>query len=45
MENITIEAAKTALTNSFWNGERPQDPVTREEAAAMVERVFEKLSK
>lgn len=45
MDGISIESAKTAFTNGFWNGERPKDTVTREEAAAMVERAFEKLSK
>lgn len=43
MSNITIESAKTALTNSFWNGERPQEQCTREEVAAMVERVYEAI--
>jgi len=43
MNAITIEAAKTALTNWFWNGERAQETITREEASALVERAYEKL--
>lgn len=45
MDNIKIDSARDALTNGFWNWERPQDTVTREEAAAMAERVYEKISK
>ena len=45
MENITIESAKTAFTNWFWNGQNPKNSATREEVAAMIERVFEKLTK
>ena len=43
MENITIESAKQAMLNSFWNGERPQDAITREEAAALVQRAYEAI--
>ena len=45
MENITIDSAKTAYTNNFWDGTRPTETVTRQEAAAMIERVYEKLTK
>ena len=44
MDGINIPAAKTAFENWFWNGLNPTQPVTREEAATMVERCFEKLS-
>lgn len=43
MDNISIDSAKKAFENGFFNGERPQDTATREEVAAMVERAYEKL--
>lgn len=42
MDNISIEEAKQALEAKIWNGERAKDPVTREEAAAMVFRALNK---
>lgn len=38
MQSITIEDAKTAVTDGIWNGERAKEPATREEVAAMIER-------
>ena len=43
MENITIDSAKKALENKIWNWERPSDIVTREECAAMVQRLYDKI--
>lgn len=45
MDNITIDAAKTAFENNLWNGERPKDPITREECAAIVQRALDSLAK
>jgi len=45
MENITIPSAREAFTNGFWNGLNPQQPASREEVAAICQRLFEKLSK
>ncbi len=44
MENIKLESAKKAIENWIWNGIDWDKAVTREEAAAMIQRVFEKLS-
>ena len=41
MQNITIEDAKKALESKVWNGERAQEPATREEVAAMIHRAIE----
>jgi len=38
MEDINIEDARIAFLNGYWNGENPTKPITREEAAAMIER-------
>lgn len=43
MDGISIDAAKTAFLNGFFNWERPNEPATREEVAAMVERAFEAI--
>lgn len=43
MENITIEDAKEALLAKIWNGERPQEPASREETAAMIVRAIKQL--
>lgn len=40
MDGIKIDDAKKALELKVWNGERPQETVTREEAAAMVYRAL-----
>ena len=44
MENIKLEWAKKAFENWFWNGLNWDKPLTREEGASMVERLYEKLS-
>lgn len=44
MGGITIEDAKKALENNFWNGEYPQAQASREEVAAMIQRLYIKLS-
>jgi hypothetical protein len=43
MEWITLQGAKDALTNWFWNWERPTETASREEVATMIERMYEKL--
>lgn len=42
MDNISIEEAKTAYTNGFWNWERPTETATRQEVAAMIQRAVSK---
>lgn len=43
MENISIDSAKDAMTEGFWNGLSPKETATREEVAAMVMRAYNKL--
>lgn len=43
MQNITIEDAKKALEAKIWNGERAQEPASREEVGAMIFRALESL--
>lgn len=43
MENINIEEAKRAFTNKLWNGERATEPITREEAAAIIQRALDSI--
>jgi hypothetical protein len=43
MENITIDSAKKALENKIWNWERASETVTREECAAMIQRLYDKI--
>jgi hypothetical protein len=43
MEEITLQGAKDAFTNWFWNGERPKEVALREEVASMIEKMYEKL--
>lgn len=42
MDEINIEDAKKAV-GQVWDGTRPTDTVTREEAAAMTYRAMQKL--
>ena len=44
MENIKLESAKKAFENWFWNWLEWDKPVSREEAGAMMQRVYDKLS-
>ena len=45
MEKIDLKDAIKAFENKFWNWKDPKKPLTREEWAAMIERVFEELKK
>ncbi len=44
MSKIKLESARKAMENWFWNWVDGEKPVTREEASAMIQRVYEKLS-
>lgn len=44
MSKIKLESAKKAFELWIWNGVDPEKTVTREEASAMIYRMFEKLS-
>lgn len=41
MDGISIEDAKTAVKKGIWSGERPNEPATRQETAAMILRATE----
>lgn len=43
MENIKLESSKKAFELWIWNWENPSMNITREEAAAMIYRMYEKL--
>jgi hypothetical protein len=40
MDNISIDAAKDFFKRGYTNWERPKDPITREEAWALLERII-----
>lgn len=44
MNEINIEEARKAFVEGIWNGERATQTVTREEAAAMIQRAIDKLT-
>ena len=43
MKNINLESAKKLYELWAWNWERPTEHITREECAAMVYRMYEKI--
>jgi hypothetical protein len=45
MENIKLESAKRAFENWIWNWLEPNKPITREEAASMIQRALDKIKK
>jgi hypothetical protein len=45
MEKITIPAAQVAFESGIWNGLNPQQPASREETAAMIQRAIDNLNK
>jgi len=43
MDNIDIPISKVAYELNLWSGERPTEPISRQEATAIIMRALEKL--
>lgn len=39
------ESKQRMFDAGIWNGERPNDPVTREETVLMLDRLYQKIQK